>query len=84
MAKLPTLHKVQVMQKDALLKVLYYCPESEFYYGNIAVMHRMAEEDRKEIMKKVKDLINRVAMAKLDRISEVPREQEMSSREEKK
>ena len=71
------------MPTDALLKVLFYCPESDFYYCSIAVMHRMAEEDRKDIMKKVKDLISRVALVKLKSISEVAREQEMSSRGEK-
>ena len=37
----PTLHQAQNMKKEILVRVLYYCPESDFFYAQDQVIEQM-------------------------------------------
>ena len=61
------------------MKVLYYCPESDFYYDDDEVMTDMKERWSKfQVLQKVKELIARVKTAHEVKISEAPSSKEYS------
>lgn len=52
------------MSKRKLMKVLYYCPDSSFYYDSWDVMKKMEEEwTHLEVHQKVMELINKATKA---------------------
>ena len=69
--RVPKLHQVQLMSKNLLMKVLYYCPESNYYYDSEEVMTDMKERWSKfKVLQEVKELITRVITADEVKISE--------------
>ena len=71
---------MQLLNKRSLLKVLFYCPESDYYYESEEVMRDLLDnKSRPEIFRKVKQLINSVAIASVLRISEVSYKLEKSN-----
>ena len=50
------------MSKRDLMKVLYYCPESDYFYDSEDVMRDMKlNQTRPAVFKIVEELINRVS-----------------------
>lgn len=69
--RVPTLNKVQLLNKNKLVKVLYYCPESDFYYDDFNIIRDMLNNwSRPDVMKQVKKLIRKSSMVDIDEISE--------------
>ena len=67
------------MSKSRLMKVLYYCPESDYYYDSDEEMTRMRDHlSRFEVLQKVKKLINRVRTTPDAEISEAGSSKEES------
>ena len=64
---LPTLSQVKHFDHNMLMKFLYYCPESDFYYDSHNVMKDMAKrQTRSDLARKLKQLIKRVSKKELN------------------
>ena len=56
--RVPTYEEVQLLGKSMLIKILYYCPESDFYYDDHETIKEMLEKwTRKQVLQQVKQLI---------------------------
>ena len=76
---LPTLHEVQCMNKEHLISLLQYCPESNYYYASDTVIKEMVDnQSRQDIFQKVKALIFEKTVANTNGIEEVSSEYEKS------
>lgn len=48
--KMPSLHEIQILTKENLMKILYYVPESDYYYCDDVIMKELEEKkSRQEI-----------------------------------
>ena len=75
----PSLHEIQLMVKEDLMRVLFYTPESEYYYCREEIVEDMTKnESRQDVLKKVKALIARCSMNGVNMISEKGSEYERS------
>ena len=62
-----------------LIKILYYCPESDFYYDDHETVKEMVEKwTRKQVLKQVKQLIQRKTNMQVDKPMEMGSAQEAS------
>ena len=58
--QVPSLHTAHSMDKNTLLNVLYYCPESQYFHASDQIMEQMAQtESWSQILSKVKALYKR-------------------------
>ena len=75
----PSLVEVQLMVKEDLMRVLFYTPESKYYYCREDIMEEMTKnESRQDVLKKVKALITKSSMNGVSKISEKGSEYEKS------
>ena len=59
---MPKIEEVNQMNRETLLKVLYFCPESDYYYESQAVMRKMSEsQSTLDLLSKVKELVMRAS-----------------------
>ena len=59
----PSLYNVQLMTKENLIEVLFYTPESNFYYSTEEARRKMEEQDtRQDVLKLVKAMIFKHSM----------------------
>ena len=68
----PTQDQARLMSKRDLMKVLYYCPESDYFYDSEDVMKDMElNQTRPTVFKIVEELINRIRFKRIVNIIEV-------------
>ena len=61
------------------MRLLYYCPESNYYYDDHNIIKAMVTQwSRKEVLQQVKLLIKKASMMSVDGISEKNSSQEAS------
>ena len=42
--RVPTLHEVKLLGKTMLMKILFYCPESDYFYDDEETMNEMVQK----------------------------------------
>ena len=68
----PSLYNVQLMTKENLIDVLFYTPESNFYYSTEEAKRKMVEQDtRQDVLKMVKAMIFKHSMNGVTSIAEI-------------
>ena len=69
---MPSLYNVQLMTKENLIDVLFYTPESNFYYSSEEARRKMEESDsRQDVLKMVKAMIFKHSMTGVKSIEEM-------------
>ena len=69
---MPSLYNVQLMTKENLIDVLFYTPESNFYYSSEEARRKMEEQDtRQDVLKMVKAMIFERSMTGVKSIEEM-------------
>lgn len=67
------------MEKQNLVQVLYYCPESNYYYDDHDLVRNMVTKwTRQEVLREVKALIARMNQWSVNEIEEMGSEYEKS------
>ena len=60
--RVPKIEEANQMNRETLINVLYFCPESDYYYESQAVMRKMSEsQSTPDLLSKVKELVMRAS-----------------------